>query len=78
MCSSTVSLTAHKHKVVATINKANTGIQMNRCDYKDFPINVMDKMENILDKYEVELFNLLNILKECEKEERRILGVENE
>ncbi len=51
---------------------------MNRCDYKDFPINVMDKMENILDKYEVELFNLLNILKECEKEERRILGVENE
>lgn len=47
---------------------------MNRCGYEENPLNLFDKMEHILDKYESELFNLLNKLKECEKEELAILG----
>jgi hypothetical protein len=34
----------------------------------------LDKIENLLDKYESQLYELLNLIKQCELEEQTILG----
>jgi len=39
---------------------------------------VFKKIESIMDKYEIQLIELLNSIKQCELEEQRILGVSDD